>query len=54
MDDCSRFRSLPYEMVKAFLRCLMLFFLLYSIVNNGNKISDGTNEKERLKRKYNE
>ena len=54
MDDCSRSRSLRYEAVRPFLRCLMLFVLLYSIANYGNILSDSTNEKEWLKRKYNE
>ena len=53
MDDCSRFGSLRYETVRAFLRCLIFFVLLCSIVNNGNILSDGKNERKWLEKKCN-
>ena len=52
MDDSPRFGSLRYETVRPLLRCLMFFVMLYSIGNNGNILTDGTNERKYLERKY--
>ena len=46
MNDPSRFGSLRYETVIPFLRCSMFFVLLYSILNSGNILSDGKNERK--------
>ena len=54
MDDSFRFRSLCHEAIRLFLRCLMLFVFLYSIVNNGNILTEGRDERKYLERKYNE
>ena len=53
MENSSRYQ-LSYRTTRPYLRCLMFFVMLYSIVNNGNILTDGVNERKHLEKKYNE
>ena len=55
MGNSTRFRSIRFETVRPFLRCLMfVVVVIFTIVKNGNILTDGTDERKYLERKYNE
>ena len=55
MGNSTRFRSIHFETVRPFLRCLMfVVVVIFTIVNNGNILTDGTDERKYLERKFNE
>ena len=54
-EDIERWESIRFETVRPFLRYLMLIAIVFfTIVNNGNILTDGTDERKHLERKYNE
>ena len=54
MDNCLRFTSLRHETYRSFLCCLIALIALLLIVNNGNILADGVDERKYLRRKYND
>ena len=48
------FRDLYDERIRRFLCCLIVFLILLFIVNDGNILKDGRDERKYLQRKYNE
>ena len=52
MGDSTRFRGLRFETIRSFLRCLMFVVVILAIVNNGNILKDGTDERKYLQMKY--
>ena len=53
MDDIIRLRSLRHKAFRSLLCCLIMALLLF-IVNNENILTDGTDERNYLRKKYNE
>ena len=45
MDTCNRFGNLRHEILRLILRCLVIVVLLFLIVNNGNILTDSTDER---------
>ena len=55
MGDSTRFRSLCFKTVRSILSHLIhAAVAIFTIVNNGNILIDGTDEWKWLQRKYNE
>ena len=52
MGDSTRFRGLRFETIRSFLCCLMFVVVILTIVNNGNILKDGTDERKYLQIKY--
>ena len=48
------FRDLYDERIRRFLCCLIVFLILLFIMNDGNILKDGRDERKYLQRKYNE
>ena len=47
-------REVYYERIRPVIYCLIFTVMLFYIVNNGNILTDGRNERRHLERKYNE
>ena len=48
------FKDLCDERIRRLLCCLIVFLILLFIVNDGNILKDGRDERKYLQRKYNE
>ena len=55
MGKSSRFGSSCFKSIRSFLRYLVRFLIvIFAIVNNGNLLADGRDERRNLQKKYNE
>ena len=56
MGNSSGFRSSYFETCSPYLRHIgfVVGFVLFMIVNNGNILADGTDERKYLEKKYND
>ena len=55
MGDSILFRGLRFETIRSiFPHLVHVAVVIFTIVNNGNILADGTDERKYLQRKYNE
>ena len=54
MDTSTRIEGLRYEIYGSLFCYVVLIVLLLFIVNNGNILTDGTDKRKYLRRKYND
>ena len=55
MGNSTRFRNLSFKSIRSYLRHLVYVMIAsFTIVNNGNILTDGTDERKYFYKKYNE